>query len=101
MIVTIQVAQEDIDSGQRRDACDCPVWRAIARALPWLTAEGRYFAVGPLGVTFSGYAEYVSRAHLPSIAEQFMGRFDEDVAVEPLEFELAIPDAIADLAGTS
>ena len=36
MIVTVSVTAEDIARGKPGQACDCPVWHAIARALPWL-----------------------------------------------------------------
>lgn len=92
MIVTISVTAEDIAKGKPGQACDCPIWHAIARALPWLpqSDDDGLFSVGPLGVC--GIGSGLESIDLPQEVYSFIGRFDSVLPVEPFEFDLDIPD---------
>jgi hypothetical protein len=100
MIVTVSVAAEDIARGKPGQCCDCPVWHAIARALPWLPRrEGGYgdsFNVGPLGLCWA-----LARIELPDIAIVFMKRFDSALSVEPFEFTLDVPGHLIPAGATA
>lgn len=93
MKVTIDVMQDDIDNGEPGEGCACPVYLAIARAVP----AADHFAVGVEHVHFYDSAEHdncVGAADLPGVAQGFIGRFDNAHSVEPFSFELDVPDAL-------
>jgi hypothetical protein len=91
--VTIQVTQADIDRGTPSNPCDCPVWHAIARALPWLSEP---FTVGPLGLCATSDLLGTSGGiALPDEAHKFMSRFDDGRPVRPFAFTLDLPAGLA------
>lgn len=95
MIFTIPVTAEHIAKGKPQEACDCPVWHAIAEALPWLAKADPDFTVCPadIGIHPIDTAEYrLCSIDLPFEAREFIGRFDSVLPVEPFEFGLDIPD---------
>jgi hypothetical protein len=74
----IEVTQEDIDRGKKRDALCCPIALAMARA------TGRSWAIG-CGVAVD---EADTEVHLPEIAFRFESLFDFGKPVQPLSFEV-------------
>ncbi len=84
-IVTISVAQDDIDCGDRFQCGHCPLAIAMTRTL------GRQVHVW-------GEWEFVDEnddvnaplRKLPGIAHKWMGDFDHGVPVQPFEFELEV-----------
>jgi len=89
MIVKVQVTAGDIAEGKPEEACACPVWLAICRAMP-----GVLIAVGPDDISVGEDRESV---RLPWPAREFISLFDELLPVLPFEFDLDVPDAL--LAG--
>lgn len=93
MLTIIEVTQEDIDNGRRKDACACPIALAINRNL----ATGLYGAsVGSsnLSEEMTAYIFYdsvtISRYSLPVDAESFVVDFDANgpSGVSPFTFAL-------------
>lgn len=72
----ISVTQEDIDKGER-DCGKCPIALAASRAI------GIPVDVGNREAWING-----SPRVMPSIARQFILRFDAQLAVKPFSFEL-------------
>lgn len=80
----IQVTQEDIDAGNRCNACYCPIALAIAREVNQT-------------VFIDGKDWYVSwkknlRGPLSQEAQDFVSLFDCGGAVKPFEFEIDYED---------
>jgi hypothetical protein len=96
MIFTIPVTAAHIARGKPQEACDCPVWHAIAEALPWLLDTDPTFTVCSNDVTIyrpssdNPYRLYC--IEFPDVTREFIGRFDSVLPVEPFEFTLDIPD---------
>lgn len=86
MIVTIDVTRDDIDQGVRTDCMQCPVARAIRRAL----GLDYDVSVGPSDMDL-GQHTYLS-VLTPAHAAAFMGHFDAGHPVAPFRFELNVPD---------
>ena len=80
--MTIEVTQNDIDNGKRRDCYRCPIAHAINRAM------GTHLAadVQETVVELPGREE----ACLPDQAISFIEDFDAKIAVQPFTFELPI-----------
>lgn len=80
--MTINITQEDIKKGKKRDCATCPVALGMKRA-------GLYGAVYP-----AEYFDYVKRFYirLPQEAINFIKAFDGDLLVEPFSFSLTLPD---------
>ena len=87
----IHVTQEDIVTGCKCEAMNCPVARAIERAI------GHEVAVAPIHKDDEGYPSWqVTLYHLPSWqritlpneVKVFARAFDMKQAVEPFTFEL-------------
>jgi hypothetical protein len=94
MIFTIPVTAAHIAKGVPQEACDCPVWWAIAEALPWLA--GRDLTVGPANIAFLADRDDapfgVGIVELAAIAREGICEFDLGGHIEPFEFTLDIPD---------
>ena len=109
MIFTIPVTAAHIAKGKPQEACDCPVWWAIAEALPWLTpdADGERFTVGPGDICIvpplvdmeDEYAVYI--VELAPVAREAVSRFDRGQQIEPFEFTLDIPDHLIPAGATA
>lgn len=103
MIFTIPVTAEHIAKGKPQEACDCPVWWAIAEALPWLVDKD--VTVGPENVAFhaaTDQAPYgVAIIELAGIARVAISDFDNGRKVEPFEFTLDIPDHLIPAGATA
>jgi hypothetical protein len=80
--VTIDVTQEDIDKGERGDACKCPIALACHRILK----EGVWVCEDLMSI--SGEDEDVV---LPDEAQDFIKRFDYGHSPEPFTFTIQIP----------
>jgi hypothetical protein len=84
----IEVTQEDIDKGKRRQACNCPISLAVKRH-----TGARYVATFPLsGLNF---IENDKTYILPAEEDQesfttFVCDFDDGNPVEPFTFELPL-----------
>jgi hypothetical protein len=93
MIFTIPVTAAHIAKGKPQEACDCPVWHAIAETLPWLVDKD--VTVGPADIVFfadSDDAPFgVAHIELAGIARVAISDFDNGRKVEPFEFTLDIP----------
>jgi hypothetical protein len=105
MIFTIPVTAEHIAKGKPQEACDCPVWWAIADALPWLAGPDLALTVGPADIVFfadSDDAPFgVAHIELAAIACEAIGRFDGGQQIEPFEFTLDIPDRLIPAGATA
>jgi hypothetical protein len=86
---TIEVTQEDIDKGERRQCNTCPVALAITRQLPE-ELKGCVVSVTCLNATiFSKNTRGILRhAELPEEAADFIQRFDDHIGVQPFTFSL-------------
>jgi hypothetical protein len=93
MNITAHVTPGDIYNGSPGNACACPVWFAIARALPWLKSLEERFSVGPLGLGFGPFS-----VPLPAIVHEFIGRVDNHEPVDPFSFTFQMPDDVMSLA---
>ncbi|MEQ8461769.1 MAG: hypothetical protein RLO52_34565 [Sandaracinaceae bacterium] len=99
MKLRVEVTQEDLDEGTRLHACDCPVGRALRRALlaagVALDGSAMPVTVAPDGtrdipdVVVYG-ADGMLRAELPAGAVQLVDDFDQARALAPLTFDLEV-----------
>ncbi len=76
----IEVTREDINKGIKRNACHCPIARAIARHTGSQCAIG-----GDIYLSNSGKSCFI-----PEIAQIFISRFDAGEPVKPFKFDLPI-----------
>jgi hypothetical protein len=91
LVITIEVTQEDINNGERKDGCKCPVALAFQRAGARGAFSVGYFYVYPKGLTASD-SETVSdkiriARSLPEEVTQFNHDFDDGKPVTPFSFE--------------
>jgi hypothetical protein len=107
MIFTIPVTAAHIAKGKPQEACDCPVWHAIAEALPWLDPPGSpvpVFSIGPDDVavyrpaTDTALGFRAVSIPLANIARDAICRIDSALPVEPFEFVLDVPDHLVPAA---
>jgi hypothetical protein len=105
VIFTIPVTAEHIAKGKPQEACDCPVWWAIADALPWLAGPDLALTVGPADIAFvsdSDDAPFgVAIIELAAIACEAISDFDNGRKVEPFEFTLDIPGHLIPAGATA
>jgi hypothetical protein len=90
----VKVTQRDITSGVVEDPEACPVARGIRR----LVKRGvTVFVMGDDGVEFI-HKDKTVRRKLPAKAKDFIFDFDDvdgmGAAVQPIEFEMNIPEAL-------
>jgi hypothetical protein len=85
-VTTISVTAEHIAEGVRCSCSRCPVALAIADAFPGADV---WVGGASFDITFED-AEPVF-VDLPSEAEDFIGRFDEDGFGEPFSFDVDYP----------
>ena len=81
----IRVTADHIAEGYRRDACFCPIARAIRGFWPG-RQEGAVEVGGYLPRFARVYDAGWWRAELPAAAQVFMQDFDEGSPVAPFEF---------------
>lgn len=101
MILPVPVTARHIEMGKPGEACDCPVWHAIAEALrehlPGVAQrliDGLTVSLRHITLTQDG-ARWLDT---PYDAGVFIARYDNADPVAPFSFELAIPD---DLIGAA
>jgi hypothetical protein len=85
--VTIEVTQEDIEKGQRKDGCNCPIAKAIKRAIP-----GCCVSVATRWVVLSINGEFCGDSFLPEKALKFIADFDNFNPISPFTFQLEVPE---------
>lgn len=83
MKITVKVTQEGIDAGEKRSCSFCPINRAIERVTGISAAT-----IGPQ-VYLVGYNNPII---LPQIAVDFIDAFAAGQPVQPISFELEVPD---------
>lgn len=88
MKVRIDVTAEDIANGQCGSPHLCPVAIGIRRAIN--AKDGYRVAVGCNGVDIGSVY-----AAIPKPARAFIRAFDDGLIVQPLTFEMNMPDKIA------
>lgn len=97
---TVEILQEDIDGGCRRDADNCPGALAFNRALATL---GLYAQVGAYQISFAtepwdddglNAGDLVGDVVTPVMLRHFISQYDEHGAdgVSPFSFEIDLPD---------
>lgn len=75
------VSQDDIEKGEKASKCNCPVARAVRRALPQCR----------IAVPFQREIRINDHNYKPSTkVEQFVRRFDKGKPVSPFSFYLKI-----------
>lgn len=80
----INVTQECIDKGKKRDYKFCPIaLAAVKDGIPELR-------VGKTTMTIC--CNYEHRLVLPDTARDFISKFDQGEAVKPFEFDIEVPD---------
>jgi hypothetical protein len=91
--ISIQVTEEDIKKGKRKDACACPIALALRRLLPrrYHAHVSKRFISGCDGPmnnqpTRGGKVRYCLDVKTPDVARDFIKRFDRGLLVEPFEF---------------
>jgi hypothetical protein len=95
MIITVNVTEDDIRDGQAGVCRECPVALAIKRALPGTDVHVSYERVslgGPRRQEILG---------TPDAVQEFIGRFDSALPVEPFEFDLDIPGHLIPAGATA
>lgn len=89
-IYHVSVTQEHIDDGIPSDCSACPVAKAICGAVDftfgWVDV---YPFIDKYYMLFMS-AVFDKFAIIPSIAEEFIVKFDNDEEVEPFEFDIDI-----------
>lgn len=84
----VTVSKRHIDDGK----CGSPKRCAVALAIREHVKEGIYVCIEAGQVCFTSYTKAdFSRRKLPIEASQFIERFDRMKSVEPITFELDIP----------
>ena len=83
MTYHVVVTAEDIAKGERYSANRCPVALALNRLVP--DSSVGYGGDGYKAWIGDGWA---SSKPLPPIAQNFVGRFDQGLPVEPFDFTL-------------
>lgn len=87
MKITIQVTQDDI-AKIPGEACDCPIYHGVRRALPHLAYVGVYSRTVALARLIH---EHAQEPLLPQAGRDFIARFDTAMPVEPFSFDLDVP----------
>lgn len=84
----VEVTQEDISKGVPAQPFSCPIARAFMRG------HGKRVSVGPEGIEIYQCAEgplgEFKTFNLPSVAQEFVSRFDSRKPVEPFWFYLDV-----------
>ena len=80
--ITVNVTQEDIETGIANDCLHCPIALAIHRSLPGSVPRVRIGGVTLWGCNSSGVAT------LPDEAQSFIYHFDDGVVGAPFQFIL-------------
>jgi hypothetical protein len=88
--VRVELTAEDIRDGRRRDCFNCPMSRAIGRAVGARVATG----AGVAYITGQDCTN-VDLVVLPDVVRRFMADFDwgTPARLEPFAFDLEIPES--------
>lgn len=88
-MTTIEVTQQDIDTGFRLDCTQCPVARAINRGL----SPGCVCGVGQgyIKICSPGLAGRTVGIDMPPAVRRFINRYDTGKKTKPFTFDLNIP----------
>ena len=81
----IQVTEEDIKNGVRHFCSSCPVALAIKKLYPaetWVSVSARRVVIEETSYD------------LPEVAITFIQMFDKGQKVEPITFDLPLPDSL-------
>jgi hypothetical protein len=90
MKVTVEVTAEDIARGARGSPSGCPVALAVCRAIGTAPVHGE-IDVDPEGIHLRGRRDFYKASRpLPDEAQEFIGRFDRGLTVEPFAFSVAV-----------
>jgi hypothetical protein len=92
VIVAVNVTAEDIAEGRESDCWECPVARALSRAV----GDDVHVYFGSIS-DGGGMWE----RHLPRTASDFQRRFDKGQPVEPFGFEASVPQWYVSTAAAS
>lgn len=88
--LTVAVTKEDIDQGVPGDPCQCPLARALNRALDYaegtVDVDANEYWLGPQAKEPRPY-------RLPAAASAFVLAFDSDEPVAPFSFKIRKPKA--------
>ncbi len=79
----IEVTAEDIEKGEPRSSCSCPVTLAIRRA-----TMIDFVMTGYLRINIGHCIKLFS----PDAVKKFISAFDNDEPVKPFEFDLPVPE---------
>jgi hypothetical protein len=86
--IEISVTQDDIDHGRQASCEQCPIARAIARAMPrWAPVVGSR----EVSLRCCGLGDAIYDLYLPPSARGFVRRFDEGKWAAPFTFTLEVP----------
>lgn len=80
-MITVEVTQADIDAGIKESCVDCPIARAISRAVRVDARVGTYWVSWRIG-------NFLTELTLPVAAVGWIMAFDRGYPVEPFTFEL-------------
>ncbi len=78
----INVTQDHIDSGFKKNACHCPIALACRAAL------GVYTTVSKEKIIFRAKDDIFEKMRTPKAAAEFIDKFDNDLPVLPFTFEI-------------
>lgn len=84
--MVINVTQEDIYFGQRKECYKCPVALAINRSLPEMTAKVGHFDI----CLYDATRKPLRTVETPLSVWVFITKFDLGRRVEPFSFELEV-----------
>mgnify|MGYP003556362465 CR=1 FL=1 len=78
VVMKIQVTQEDIDKGIKQNICNCPIALSLKRNFPR----------AKVGCSITLNGTWNDAIDTPVEASCFIDKFDNDLPVEPFEFDL-------------
>ncbi len=81
----VEVTEQDIANGHRRDPKTCPVGRALTRATP-----GNFRVLGPV-VILGNETRATAAVLLPDFVRNWIADFDRSKPVQPISFDLGTP----------
>ena len=95
-IVTVEVTQADIDTGEQKNCARCPVALAVMRAMPGVEVEvvpGKAWILPPDTPEARRWYDW-EPCPLPDKARDFVWRFDQGWVAKPFTFDLEVPDTL-------
>jgi len=92
MKLRVDVTQEDIANGRKRNPSACMVARAINRASEGMLQAQVCYEHGWLGPELDGASV---KLPLKDSVKQLVVMFDQGMVVQPFSFELELPEGLA------